>query len=140
MPRIASGVRIAAAYAAGVFSVGFLLGTLRVLVVAPRVGTRTAELVELPLMVGASFLGAGWVNRRLDPAAPVRERLAVGARALLFLLGAEVAIGVALRGGSIGDALVNPDPVSGSLYYASLLLFALLPALRRPGRAANIDR
>jgi len=46
------------------------------------------------------------------------------------LLAAEVATGVALRGVSLRDALINRDPVSGSLYYFSLALFAVLPALR----------
>jgi hypothetical protein len=42
-----------------------------------------------------------------------------------------------LRGTSFAAALVNPDPVSGPLYDASLALFALFPALRggRPLRS-----
>ena len=118
------------AYAAAVFGAGFVLGSIRVLVVVPRIGARAAELLELPLMIGVSFLAAGWVNRRLDVGDPFGKRLAVGTIALLVLLAAEVATGVALRGVSLRDALINRDPVSGSLYYFSLALFAVLPALR----------
>jgi hypothetical protein len=130
MSNIGSGLRVAAAYAAAVFGAGFLLGSIRVLVVVPRIGARAAELLELPLMIGASFLLAGWVSRRLGADASVGRRLAVGVVALILLLAAEAAIGVAVRGVSVRAALVNPDPISGSLYYFSLILFAVLPALR----------
>lgn len=134
--KIGSAARIAAAYAAVVFGAGFLLGSIRVLFVVPRIGVRAAELVELPLMIAASFLAARWVNRRLGADASVGRRLAVGVAALMVLLAAEAATGVALRGVNVRDALVNPDPISGSLYYLSLALFAVLPALLGGGRAS----
>jgi hypothetical protein len=140
MPKLASSLRLAAAYAAAVFGAGFMLGTVRVLVVVPRIGARAAVLLELPLMVGASYLAAGWVNRRLDHGASVGERLAVGVVALVLLLAAEVATGVALRGISVRDALLNPDPVSGSMYYLSLLLFAAFPAVRGARRPTAAQR
>jgi hypothetical protein len=131
---IGSVLRIATAYAVMVFGAGFVLGSIRVLVVVPRIGARAAELLELPLMIVASFLAAGWVNRQLAAGDPFARRLAVGAIALVVLLAAEAVTGVALRGLSLPDALVNPDPISGPLYYFSLALFAVLPALRAWGR------
>jgi len=121
---------MAAAYAATVFGAGFVLGSVRVLVVAPRIGARMAELVELPLMIGVSVVAAGWVNRRLPADTSTAGRLVVGSVALALLLAAEAAAGVAVRGVGVRDALINPDPIAGSLYYFSLALFALLPALR----------
>jgi hypothetical protein len=115
-----------------VFGAGFVLGTVRVLATAPRIGARTAELLELPAMLGVCFLASGWVNRRLAGDVAVLPRLGIGALALALLLAAEVATGIALRGVSVRDALVNPDPVSGALYYLSLAIFAALPALRAP--------
>ena len=41
-------------YFAAVFGVGFLLGTVRVLFIEPRTGTRWAELAEMPLMFAAA--------------------------------------------------------------------------------------
>jgi hypothetical protein len=131
---IRSVLRIATAYATAVFGAGFVLGSMRVLVVEPRIGARAAELLELPFMIAASFLAAGWVNRRLDAGDPFGRRLAVGAVALVVLLAAEAVTGLALRGASLRDALVNPDPIAGPLYYFSLALFAALPALRAARR------
>ena len=42
------------------------------------------------------------------------------------MLSVELAVATALRGLTIRDALLNRDPVSGTTYYASLILFALL--------------
>jgi hypothetical protein len=47
-----------ALYFALVFGTGFVLGTIRVLLVVPRIGTRTAELIETPVMILVSFIVA----------------------------------------------------------------------------------
>ena len=129
-PRAGGALGLAAAYAAIVFGAGFALGAARVLLVAPKIGTRTAELLELPLMVAVSFVAAGWVRRRLGSDATLARALAVGVLALLLVLIAEALTAMALRGVSVRDALANPDPVSGPLYYLSLALVAVWPALR----------
>ena len=54
----------AAAYFGFVFGAGFVLGTIRVLVVIPHFGETTAELIEMPLMLIAIVVAAGWINRR----------------------------------------------------------------------------
>jgi len=50
-------------YFAFVFGAGFVLGTIRVLPVVPRIGTRTAELMETRVMIVVSFLAARWIIR-----------------------------------------------------------------------------
>ena len=47
-------------YFALVFAAGFALGTMRTLWVMPRLGARTAELIEQPVMLGVSILAARW--------------------------------------------------------------------------------
>jgi hypothetical protein len=46
-------------YFALVFAAGFVLGTVRTLWAVPRLGVRTAELIELPTMLGVSVLAPG---------------------------------------------------------------------------------
>lgn len=120
-------LRPAAVYFALVFGTGFVLGTVRVLRVVPRVGTRTAELVETPVMIAASVLTARWTNRRFAADAGPWARLRIGLLALALLLAAEVALGVVLRGASPAEVLVNRDPVAGTAYYLALVVFAILP-------------
>lgn len=112
-----------------VFGAGFVLGTIRVLFVLPLFGERTAELLEMPLMLAVIVLAARWITRRYLRQAQSRERLAVGGIATGCMLAAEFLVGLILRGLSPMEVLVNRDPVSGTAYYLSLILFAVMPWL-----------
>lgn len=112
-----------------VFGVGFILGPIRVLWIVPRVGERTAELLELPLMLVAIVLAAGWLNRRFAELILPSSKLGVGLIAFVMVLSAEFIVGMTLRGLSFTQIILDRDIVSGTAYYGSLLLFALMPWL-----------
>jgi hypothetical protein len=125
-PRI---VTAGAAYFATVFGAGFVLGTLRVLLVVPRLGERVAELLEMPLMLLVICGAAGWIVRRFALPPVPRVRLAVGVLALVLLLAVEFAVVLALRGLTWREYVATRDPVSGTAYIALLGVFALMPWL-----------
>ena len=122
-------LRLGFLYFIVVFAAGFLLGTIRVLWLVPRVGVRTAELIEAPLMIAATVLAARWLIRRHDVPPVVSTRLSMGLVGLLFLLIAEFGVAARLQGLSVTEAVLNRDPVSGPVYFISLGLFAVMPAL-----------
>ncbi|MBU0750949.1 MAG: hypothetical protein KJ787_14725 [Gammaproteobacteria bacterium] len=119
-------LRAGALYFAWVFGAGFVLGTIRVLLLVPRLGVRVSELVEMPLMLLVMLFAARWVVRRYALAS--RQRLATGAIALGLLLLAEISM-VWLQGLTLAQWIAGRDPVSGPVYGAMLVLFALLPWL-----------
>jgi hypothetical protein len=121
-------LKLAVIYFVIVFGVGFGLGVIRVLFLVPQVGARLAELLEMPLMLIAIVLAARWVNHHAQ-AATALAQLSIGLIALGLLLMAEVVVGVGLRGLSPAESLLNRDPVSGTIYYIMLGVFALLPWL-----------
>ena len=55
-----------------------MLGTIRVLLVVPRIGTRTAELIETPVMIVVSLLAARWIIRRFAVPPSATERIVIG--------------------------------------------------------------
>lgn len=112
-----------------VFGAGFVLGTIRVLFVLPLFGERTAELLEMPLMLAVIVVAARWITRRYLQRAQSRVQLVVGLTAMNYMLAAEFLVGVTLRGLSPMEVWFNRDPVSGTAYYLSLLLFATMPWL-----------
>ncbi len=114
-------------YAAMVFGVGFALGAIRVTLVVPRIGTRWAELLEMPLMLVACFLAARHVVRSRGPFERT-QRLAIGLLALAWLLLAEICLVVA-QGMTMAEYFASRDPVSGAAYLLSLALFAAMPLL-----------
>ena len=135
--RIAQALKPSLAYAAVVFAVGFVLGSIRVFLVVPRIGVRWAELLEAPLMIFASFLGARFIVSHwglLDRA----QCLVVGILSLAFMLLAEVGF-VLAQGINIPQYIAGRDPVSGPVYLLSLGIFTVMPLLVSAGRASNIS-
>jgi hypothetical protein len=118
------------AYFGAVFAVGFALGVARTLWLAPHVGERSAELLETPVMVGVSYLAAGAIVRRFRLKGAAGPAMAAGLLALALLLAAELGAVLRLRGSTLSEYVASRDPVSGSVYVLSLLLFAVMPVLR----------
>jgi hypothetical protein len=122
-------LRAAATYFALVFGTGFVLGAVRLPLLVPRLGVRLAELLEMPWMALAMLLAARFVVfRQLAGRGPL-TRAAVGALALAFMVAAELTVGLLLQQRPLRDILIGRDPVSGAVYLALLLLYALLPLL-----------
>ena len=116
-------------YFALVFGAGFVLGALRLLWLVPHFGTRTAELLEMPVMFLVIVLACWWTVRRLGVAATPLSRLGMGGVALALLLVAEFTLVLGLRGLSLQEYLASRDPVSGTVYVVMLGVFALMPLL-----------
>ncbi len=121
--------RAALLYFLVVFGVGFLLGAIRVWLLVPRIGSRVAELAEVPIMIAVTVLAARWVVRWLKVPSALASRLGVGGVGLLIMLVAEFGLVLWVRGLTIRQYLETRDPISGTAYYLALLLFALMPAL-----------
>ncbi|MGE3174677.1 MAG: hypothetical protein AB7O97_18740 [Planctomycetota bacterium] len=123
-----TGPRAAAAYFGLVFGCGFALGTVRQLLLLPRLGERAAELIELPFMLTAIALAGRWIARRHRDRPP-RWHVALGAIALAMMLGAELTMAWLLRARDPVATLVDRDPIAGAAYALGLLAFAAMPWL-----------
>lgn len=110
-----------------VFGAGFVLGPIRILWVVPQLGMRTAELLEMPIMLIVIVLAARWVVRRFGLPLAVSTRLGMGFVALALLLVAELTLVLWLRGMPIREYLVTRDPISGTAYLIALGIFTVIP-------------
>ena len=124
-------VKAGVLYFALVFGAGFVLGTIRTLWIVPRLGTRMSELMETPIMLVISIVAARWTVLRLAVPSVPSARLVMGGIALVLMLVAEFGFVLWLRGISIRDYLATRDPVSGTVYYVMLGVFAVMPLLVR---------
>lgn len=122
-------LKAATAYFGLVFGTGVVLGSIRVPFLVPRVGERTAELVETPVMLVVVIFAARFIVQRFCLPAFWTVRAAVGTMALALLIGAELLLAVAVQGRSVGQYIVSRDPVSGTVYLAALVLFAAMPSI-----------
>jgi hypothetical protein len=133
--NISAGV----AYFALVFALGFVLGTVRTLLVpdAPSGGRLLGVMIELPIMLAASWFLCGYVTRRLGVAARLGARATMGGVALALLLLAELLVGMLLFGRSAQEHFALYRDASYALGLAAQIGFALMPLLQvRVQRAA----
>ncbi len=120
-------IKAGIAYFGLVFGAGFILGAIRVPFLVPHLGERIAELVEMPVMLIVILVSARFVTQRFALPNAVSVRLGTGLLALGLLLTAEVLLAVALQDQSLVQYIASRDPVSGSVYLAMLMLFAVMP-------------
>lgn len=135
-------LKLGALYFAVVFAAGFILGTIRTFWLVPRLGVRFAELVEAPIMFVVVVLSAHVIVQRHAELRRWEEWLGVGLLALALMLLVEFTAVLWLRGLSFEQYLATRDPVSSTVYFAMLGLFAVLPALvsrrRRNSRGTSV--
>ena len=122
------------AYFAVVFAVGFALGTVRVLVVAPHLGETAAVLAELPVMLAIAWTVCGWLLKHVPLPDGWGQRLAMGGVALAFLLAAELGLVVLAFGRTVAEHLAGYGSPAGALGLAGQLAFASFPLVRGRGR------
>jgi hypothetical protein len=112
-----------------ILKTGFILGPIRIFLLVPRFGVRMAELMEMPIMIAVIIIAAIRIVRHYAVLPAPSSRLGMGFIAFGLLLSAEFSLVLWLRGLSISEYLATRDPVSGTVYYVSLGLFAIMPLL-----------
>lgn len=130
-------------YFALVFALGFLLGTLRTQVAPaiPESARLLAVIIELPIMLAASWFFCGFVIRRFAVPPAARSRSLMGGVAFILLMLAEFLIGAVMLGHSLGEHLTLYKDASYAIGLAAQVAFALMPWMytvfeRDPGTPA----
>lgn len=130
---INSALTAGSAYFGIVFAAGFVLGLLRVLILAPRLGETVAILIELPLILLVSWIVCGWLIRVFTVAAAAGPRLAMGGAAFLFLMAAELALSVFAFGRPVSTHWQHYLTLAGALGLTGQIAFAAFPYLMLSG-------
>ena len=124
LPRaILAGV----AYFSIMFAIGFVLGTVRVMVLAPALGEWGAAFAELPIMLGISWVTAAWLIARLRVAQTSTARLVMGLAAFALLMIAEVLLGIGLFGRTLSEQLGAMTEGAGLAGLLGQVAFAAFP-------------
>jgi ABC-type uncharacterized transport system permease subunit len=132
--RRRKALKAGAVYFLLVFALGFVLGTLRVMVLAPLIGDSAAVLLELPIILTASWVACGWCLARWSVASGWVDRMAVGITAFALLMAAELAVSVVAFGRSLDQHLATYDSVPAVIGLAGQLVFAAFPLLHSATR------
>ena len=117
-------------YFAIVLGTGFVLGVFRVPILVPRIGERWAELAEMPIMATVIYFAAGYILRRFPEIRYPGRALMAGILALILSVATELSLATVLQDQTLTEFISSRDKVSGSVYVALLLVFAVMPRLR----------
>lgn len=133
---VTGGASAGLAYFLLVFSIGFILGTIRTLAVAPAIGDFKAVLIELPFMLLVSWFACRWVIHRLAAPKSVLPRATMGLAAFILLLCAEAMLSVFLLKLSLPQHFALYFEPTIQLGLLGQMAFALFPLLQL-GRAKS---
>ena len=87
----------------------------------PQLGSRSAELAEMPFMLVVAFFSARWVTKYFSAPPAVTARLAIGIIALICMLILEFSLVLFLQELTLSEYFAKRDPISGSAYIVSLI-------------------
>ena len=109
------------------FALGFVPGTIRVLLVIPKIGVLSATLIEVPLMLTAAFFVCRWTIGRwlVPPALSMRGVMALWFLMMLAIF--ETLVGVALFGRTLAGTWSGLATPAGLIGLAAQSIAALLP-------------
>lgn len=122
-------LKAGAAYFVIIFALGFVLGTIRVLLTAPRMGDLNATLLELPVLLIASWIVAGWLIKHFKIAPEAKYLIAMGVIAFAILMIAEPMLGLSF-GKSLKTQWIDISKPAGLAGLSGQILFALIPWIR----------
>jgi hypothetical protein len=128
-------LRLSFFYFAIVFMFGALFGSARVPFLQPALGTRYAELLEMPLMLFVIWQSAQLTINRLEQKKDASHSqyltpVLIGTLALLWLVGVELVTTTILQGGwwnGIRVYFVARDIIAGPVYALAVLSYAIMP-------------
>jgi hypothetical protein len=117
-------------YALLVFLIGFVLGTVRVALLAPTLGETAAVGLETPVMLAASWFVCRWCVARLDVPRTVPLRSVMGAVAFAALMAAEFTLAGLVFGRSVGAQLSAYASIPGATGFTAQIVFATFPVVQ----------
>jgi hypothetical protein len=115
------------AYFLILFALGFVLGTLRVVVLAPQFGQLIATTAEVPVMLAAAFYVCRWSVRhwQVPSESAIRWAMVVWFLALLFTF--ETLLGALLFGRMPTEQWAALATLVGMLGLCAQIIAAILP-------------
>jgi hypothetical protein len=119
-----------ALYALIVFLAGFIFGTIRVLLLAPRLGETAAVILETPVMLAASWFLCRWCVDRLDVPHRVGARSLMGVVAFVVLMAAELGLAGLVFDRSLDEQLAGYASAPGVIGLVAQAVFAAFPVVR----------
>lgn len=114
-------------YFAIVFTLGFALGVVRVLITQPRFGDVAAVSLEAPVILTASWFAARWSVAKFGVSSGAPDRFVMGVFAFGLTMLAELGLSVLVFHYSVSAHFDTYTHIAGLIGLAAQIVFALIP-------------
>lgn len=138
--RLAACAKAGYVYALIVFAIGFALGAIRVLLLAPRLGDAIAVLLEAPLMLAVSWKISRWTASKHGLLSDPGGALLMGAIAFAVLMLVELATSMLFFNRTVAEYFAGFWSMARAIGLASQLCFASFPFLQASNRQIQSSR
>ena len=128
------------AYTLAVFAFAFAVGTIRVLVVAPRLGPLLAVILEAPVVLAVSWRVSLWCTRRFNVSYDSRARVLMGTVAFSFLMVLELGVSVLAFDETPAHYFAKYASTPGVIGLAMQVCFATIPWIQSRARGMCAGR
>ncbi len=127
------------AYFAIVFSAAFVFAIFRIFVLTPILGAGLAVALEIPIVLGVSWVSCGWAVRRFSAPSDFTSRFLMGATAFALLMAAELGLSITLFGRTFADHIAIYEQLPEQMGLLAQIGFAAVPALQllQRGKSKN---
>jgi hypothetical protein len=119
----------ASIYFLALFALGFVLGTVRVIFVAPRVGEFAATIAEVPVMLTAAFFACRWAIQHWQVPRTIAIRVVMIPWFLAMLFLFESLLGAMLFKRSLAEQWEGLGTPAGFVGLSAQIIAAILPLL-----------
>ncbi len=120
------------------FALGFVLGTVRVMIVAPRYGELSATWAEIPVMLIAAIVTCRWALQYWQVPRAIGTRWIMVIWFLALLVAFETALGAGLFGRSLNEQFASLITPAGLLGLSAQIIAALLPLYLGNGKRRDL--
>ena len=121
-----------------VFSFAFVTGVLRTLILAPRVGQTFAVLIEVPIIIAASWIAIRRLLRHQSFTSG--QLILMGAIAFSLTMAGEAVLAALIRGQNVADWAASVLSPLGLIGLTAQIVFAAMPLLVGLKFADNVPR
>ncbi len=128
-------IKAGISYFSIVFAIAFGFAMFRVLALTPLIGPTLAVVVEIPVILGVSWISCGWIIRRFAVPTGLTYGALMGALAFALLMLAEFGLSAFLFGRTLAQHIAIYEGLPEQMGLAAQILFAAIPSIQlsRPG-------
>jgi hypothetical protein len=127
-------------YTLGVFVFAFVIGAIRVTMVAPRLGDLLAVIFEAPIVLAVSWRVSSWCTERYNVNRNSRSRTLMGAAAFSILILLELSLSLLVFGETVDHYFAKYATTPGIFGLGMQFCFAALPWIQGHLRAGASPR